>query len=764
MPLLEKPSTPIKAEEEAKVAAWQNEVDTLEQKQMQIQADQMSLLFSQIHILTRELGDLQKQFVTFGQDTTQSLDSLRCDLTASQEEAHAALRLELAEHGNNAAEMKAAWEEAHNALSDAMDTGLSNMAADHAKALEEHKSENARALAEHGENMANHGNNLSDLEDLHNQRYEEHQANLQAGLADVHGNLQKELAELKSGHAVNLQSIVTDLTAQVDKLTLDMEQMATDIGAAQEEAHSALRLELAEHGNNAAEMKAAWEEAHNALAKSMDENLSTLASDQAKALEAQATAQSQALSDHADTHGGNLSALEDLHNKRYEEHSASLQNGLQDVHSTLQQELADLRSGHAVNLKQVVTDITAQVDKLTVDVQQMATDLTAAQEEAHSALRLELAEHGNSASEMKAAWEEAHKALAASMDDNLSNLAEQHAKALEEHASNTSKQLEDHSSLHGGNLEDMEALHKQRYEQHANELQAGLEGVHNNLQKELAELKSGHAVNLQAIVTDLTSQVDKLTLDVEQMGKDVAASQEEAHAALRLELAEHGSNAAEMKAAWEEAHDALTKTMDENLATMASEHADQTDKHNQGHAQRMDEMEAQIAAQFDRLHSNHDALHDLHASGRLEHAAALEKGMEAVLENTHGRLQDELKELRSGHAANLKQVLEDVTVQVDTLTLAMENAQVVRRGNSEKLEQIFRGMEKAFNSVSFTGKKKATNGKAEEPKKEEPKKAPTFSSKPESAPAVTTKYGAAKAAPAVATPAPAPSRFSFGKK
>jgi len=271
--------------------------------------------------------------------------------------------------------------------------------------------------------------------------------------------------------------------------------------------------------------------------------------------------------------------------------------------------------------------------------------------------------------------------------------------------------------LNGNSITEITDLHNRRYEEHQACLESAIADVHGNLQKDLAEFRSGHAVNLKSILEDVTTQVDKLSQDMEVMAKDLAVAQEEAHSALRLELAEHGNNAQEMKAAWEEAHDALANCMDEGLSKMAAEHASSQGQHSQTHTQRMDEMEKQIAAQFDRLHSNHDMLHDMHANGRLEHAEALEKGMEAVLENTHSKLQDELAELRSGHAANLTQILEDVTLQVDTLTLAMENAQVLRKANSEKLEQIFKGMEKAFTSVSFSGKPVK---KEPEPPKPEP--------------------------------------------
>jgi len=538
-------ATPVKTtapvEEPAKIAAWQSDMDSLEQQQMKIQQDTMNLLHNQIHILTRELGDLQKQFVFLQGDIYQKVDDLELNLNAAQEEAHAALRMELAEHGNNAQEMKAAWEEAHKALSDAMDGNLSELAEQHAKALEDHKSEQARALSEHAENLANHGSNLGDLEELHNKRYEEHSATLERGLEDVHGNLQKELAELRSGHEVNLRAIVEDITAQIDKLTLDMESLAKDVAASQEEAHSALRLELAEHGNNAAEMKAAWEEAHKALSNGMDEQLAAMAEDHAKALDAHKAEHAGVIDALTGGSAGSLSDLEELHNKRAEEHSACLEKGLEDVHGTLQKELAELRSGHAVNLQSVVADITEQIDKLTLDMESLATDVKNAQEEAHSALRLELAEHGNNAEEMKKAWEEANNALKESMDGGLADLAAQHVKALEDHAADQARALAEHAENHGNTVADIQAqlrgeldvrkdahddliksmdLKHGKHAEDIEKMEVGmrnvLENTHDKLQADLAELKSGHASNLKEILTDVTSQIDTLTMALEQ--------------------------------------------------------------------------------------------------------------------------------------------------------------------------------------------------------------------------------------------------------
>lgn len=348
-----------------KVEVWQTEVDSLEQKQVRNQADQMIVLHSQIGILTRELGDLQKQFVSFGRDVTSDFNSLRNGVASSQEEAQAALRLGLAEM---------------------------------------------------------HSLSLSAMENLHSKRYAEHEAAIQDSLQDVHSMLQKELADIRSGHAIKLKQVITEVTAQVDKLTVNMEQMAEDLSTAQAEAHSSLRLEFAEHCNNIGEMRAVWEESQKALSNAMDDRFGKLAAEHAKALEDHTTAHAKALEDHASRNHISIAAMEKLHEKRYVELEATLEDSTEDVRSTLQRELRDLKARQEVSIRQVIKEVATQVDKVTEDVEQMTRDVANAQEEAHSALRLELVEHGQSAAEMRAAWEEAHSALSARTHANTDKL------------------------------------------------------------------------------------------------------------------------------------------------------------------------------------------------------------------------------------------------------------------------------------------------------------------------------------------------------
>lgn len=213
---------------------------------MQIQADQMNLLHGQIHILTRELGDLQKQFASLStkvdtnkMEIDQRVDDLQVEVKTAAEEGHAALRLELAEHGANAEEMKKAWEEAHAALSDAMDDGLGKLAEQHVKDLADHAATHQATLAETEAALRGdlqlvkdeHADNLRSLADEHDGKHAlnaENHAKMEAGLQGVldstHGRLQAEIAELKSGHAANLKEILADVTQQVDNLDLCMKQ------------------------------------------------------------------------------------------------------------------------------------------------------------------------------------------------------------------------------------------------------------------------------------------------------------------------------------------------------------------------------------------------------------------------------------------------------------------------------------------------------------------------------------------------------------
>jgi len=180
-----------------------------------------------------------------------------------------------------------------------------------------------------------------------------------------------------------------------------------------------------------------------------------------------------------------------------------------------------------------------------------------------------------------------------------------------------------------------------------------------------------------------------------------------------LELAEHGNNASEMKAAWEEAHKALSQSMDDNLASMADAQAKALDDHKADHARALadhaenhgnvvNDVQAQLRGEI-QVHAS--SLRDFSTAIEEKHAAntaKMEAGLQNVLSSTHEKLQNELADLRSGHASNLKQILEDIAQQTDNLTLSLEQESELRKIMEVKLDKMFEGM-RGLMSVSFLG-------------------------------------------------------------
>merc|ERR1719265_2971804 len=121
-----------------------------------------------------------------------------------------------------------------------------------------------------------------------------------------------------------------------------------------------------------------------------------------------------------------------------------------------------------------------------------------------------------------------------------------------------------------------------------------------------------------------------------------------------------------MKAAWAEAHKALTASMDDNLANLAGnmekQAADQQKMladHADNHGNSLADIQAQLRGELDTHASNlqnlqdaHDSKHSENEERHLANTAAMENGLQNVLDSTHNKLQNELAELKSGHAAN----------------------------------------------------------------------------------------------------------------
>mmetsp|Transcript_52862 Transcript_52862/g.91857 ORF Transcript_52862/g.91857 Transcript_52862/m.91857 type:complete len:1474 (-) Transcript_52862:256-4677(-) len=756
----ESPASP-KEEDISKITAWQTDMDALEETQMKIQQDQMNLVHSQIHILMRELGDLQKQVTLLTMKVDDDVTNLRNDLETAQEEAHSALRLELAEHGNNAAEMKAAWEEAHQSLSRAMDDGLSSMADQHAKALQDHADGHSASLAEMQDKLSrdlqgvadDHARSLADMNDAHHEKHAQNSEALESGLNTVlesaHGKLQEELDTLRHGGAGSLKEmskILADVTEQVDNLDQALEKehslrmaveqkldemcadLRTELQTSFAESHAALKLELAEQSGNQEAIKAAMEEAHAAIRGEMESSHNQLFDN----------IEEHKLSNVEKHNAMNelLDSMNDAHHEKHAQNSEALESGLQNVlesaHGKLQDELQQLRHGGAGSLKdmsKILADVTEQVDNLDQALEKehelrlaveaklddmcdnLRTELECTFKEAHSALKLELAEASGNTEAVKAAMEEANAAMAEEWKASHAKLAAD----LDNHKS-------ENEDKHQNALDAMAAMNDEHHEKHSQnsaKLEEGLEkvlgGAHSKLQEELGMLKSGSATNikdLSKILADVTQQVDKIDQAVEQehelrmaveekldsmfneqdktieaVKKDLQVALKESHAALRVELAEHGKSKDDIKAALDDAQLAMKEELKLSHSALKGELNTHIKNNDALHKSNADAMKAMD-----------DAHHEKHAAN----SEKLENSISSALGSVHGKLQDELKLLKSGGAGSLKdlsKILADVTQQVDKIDQAVEKEHELRMAVETKLDAMFNDQDKVVQGV-----------------------------------------------------------------
>mmetsp|Transcript_83240 Transcript_83240/g.147388 ORF Transcript_83240/g.147388 Transcript_83240/m.147388 type:complete len:1620 (-) Transcript_83240:102-4961(-) len=716
----DEPSSPGQ-EDVQKVNAWQAEMDTLEQTQMQIQNDQMNLLHSQIHILMRELGDLQKHVVALtqkvdedGADLLGKMEEMKTEIKDAAEEAHAAIRLELAEHGNNAEELKAAMEEAHGALSKAMEDGLNNMSEQTSRDLANHAEAHGATVAELEAKLSADLQGAMDshaqaLQDLNNEHHEKHALNsealengLNSVLENAHGKLQDELTQLRHGGAGSLKElsrILADVTEQVDKIDqavetehnlrmevekkLDSmcEDLRQEVAVSLEESHSALKLEMAEIGGNQDQIKEAMADASAAL---KDEWMA--AHGQLKGeLDAHRKENDAKHKGHADA----MSAMNDEHLEKHASNAAALEEGIQNVlggsHAQLQKDLKMLQSGGAGSLKElskVVADVTKQVDNIDQAVQQehdlrlaveekldkmfgdqdktisdLKKDMKVALNEAHAALKVEIAEHGKNAQEIQAAMEEANAAL----KDEV-NLA--HGSLKKELGSLSKENAAQHKS-HQETMRSINDAHHEIHAQNAEKLESGLKdvlsGAHAKLQDELKLLKSGGAGSLKdlsKILADVTQQVDTI---------DQAVNQE---------------------------HE-LRMAVETRFETYMNEQETVLEK-----------LEKKLKVDFDTktrdLSDAMNAMNNEHHEKHAANAAALEESIDNVLMGSHAKLQDDLKKLQSGGVGSLKdlsKILADVTKQVDKIDQAVEKEHELRMKVEDKLDSMFNDQNKTVNDL-----------------------------------------------------------------
>jgi len=419
-------------------------------------------------------------------------------------------------------------------------------------------------------------------------------------------------------------------------------------------------------------MKDSFGKAHHALANAMDEGLGKMAKEHADvssrlatALDESNTSQAKALEEYAATHAKALAEHADAHSEKLSQHSATLDKGMEDIHARLSQEVTNLRADHTSKLEQTSSEMDSRIDGVTLNLVTLGKNMTEHQDEIHASLRTELEKHGQNAEEMKSVFQAAHEDLSKTMTEGHEKLsAEQakaaaelktaveeqaaaHAKALEEHAAAHTKAMEEHASTHATALADMDKTitgkleklnddHTANHDLLLNKLgdhikeaadnKAAAEEAHSSLSKTMDEgfesMASSHAKALMEhkeaqeeknvqIMEDVAGQIDTVTLSMVTLGKNVTESQQASDAAFRNDLAEHGKNAAAMKAEWDERHSAMSKTMDDSFSKLAADHAE-------AHEKLSNALEDKHATQQKALEDHASA----HAKALAEHAEA----------------------------------------------------------------------------------------------------------------------------------------------
>lgn len=627
------------SENAEEVTAWQSEIESIEQTQMQIQTNQMNLLHSQIHILSRELGELQKQCMAMSDQVDAKFGEIVNSLDLTMQEAHTALRLELAKHDNDAEEMKAAMTEVHHALSKAIEDGLSSLSAEHALALDEH----ARAQS--------------------------------ATISDMEGKIFLSLSQRVDADKLELQRKLDDQSTHVEaaKSTLqafgDLQRIADDHA----DKISAVTKAVDR-------LKASMDEAHQALSKAMEEDLGETSAQHTRALKEHAESQAAMISKMeaklwgdlqkvADDNTKKLASISDENNDKHARHADALESGLKQVldssHRKLQADLREFRSGidesHG-NLRNIMANVTQRVDTITSSLEEeeklrlaaevklertsrelcreLRNDLQTSFQEAHAALKLQLAEQDGRADNVQATVEAAHLALKREMQQSHSMLKGEvaaHAKSSDDRYKNIQDALNSfndaHHEIHAQNAEKVEAS-----------LHNVLGSTHAKLQEELRILKSGGVGSLSSLsgtLTDVTQQVDTLVQAVEKE-QDLRRAVE-----TRMDdlLNEQGKMVSELRRQ-------VDATLYESQQALKSEQsmlidglADKLESQHQAHNTSLLELQSQLHVDLQRAANDADTSHRELKAMTAKQADTLDQRLEMLESSSSGKQNETLKEL-----------------------------------------------------------------------------------------------------------------------
>mmetsp|Transcript_150179 Transcript_150179/g.273164 ORF Transcript_150179/g.273164 Transcript_150179/m.273164 type:complete len:1453 (+) Transcript_150179:2-4360(+) len=448
----------------------------------------------------------------------------------SVQEAHSALRAELAEHGNSAAEMKTSWEEAHRSLSRALDDGLSNLAAEHAKTLEELDARTYSAAEEAGK---------------------------------AKGTAEASKAEF---------------LATVEKLTEDVLHAKQDITALQA-AFEKLAEENKEYAKQDLEVTNQNVESNSKAIAALQSTLGHLQVSNA-ALELSEKAHSKDISDLRASVGGPFAGYVQQQLEPHLASLAALESSVKDLQAS-QGRLPEASSGEqkcrVAKREFGEEEWQQQLRELEKETERRLCDATTAQAASLMETCRQFEEEWRQ--EWQQQLEDFEKETTDAQSASLTETRKEIEMAMEGHISQILSVLMPERKTGAAKMESKVSDHEQacRVSQRCDEdWREQLQKLDNKTERRLHEVSDAQSAVLaetrREIETAMEGHISQIvSLLMAEKAASSAKSQEEGdfrkrldhlqtileaeqdtHSSLHLELAEHGKHAAEMKAAWEE--------------------------------------------------------------------------------------------------------------------------------------------------------------------------------------------------------------------
>jgi len=669
-------------------------------------AGQMKLIHEQIHHMTRELGDMQKEVDMLNQ----SIDHGAANVEELEEQFRNDLQKVRNELCKNLADINDEHQEKHAETADALESGLAKVIEDLQAELSELRSGfdgSPDSMKDILGNVTRQVETLTSSVDRERELRMAVEAKLEKMSAELRGDLQGLLAAqsrdpdgkpqdvsdgkpqdvsqaLQTGGGncdlAELSKLRDEMTQQVmilsEEIQVDLEARTKSLLSEQQTVALELRKDLAGVVNDCAILKL---EVQTALKCELQQSLSTLREE---------------LEVHANSLNAKHREIQDSLNTisdEQQETRADLEDVLRSSHARLEEDFQLLRSGGADSLEELrktLTDVTqqvgnlenaartehglrvaveAKVDKLLSSqdkvISELREDVQDAVNELHSALKSELADYTRNNDEVRAATAEGHSALKEELQEALSAVQGElaaHVKCIEDKHLSIQDSLktmsDEHHEIHALNTGKFEAGHNALKEQ-LQLLKSGREGSLQDLQKGLIDVTQ-QVVNLDQHVDTLEQATSKehdmrmvVEAKVDKMLSEQAA-QSESHAALRSELTAHGD---EVRVALAGGHAALKEELQQSLSTVQAELNTM-----------LSEVTQQVEAQMNNILSEQDKTV---VGAKKEVMVKVEESHEALKRELveHGSANDKIKAEMSHWNAAFKEDLQKKGEQISKL-------------------------------------------------------------------------------------------------